>query len=115
MATANPRVITSYRAFWPHYLQEHAVPSTRYVHIAGTLVAIVLLIASLVLFNGWLVVAAIIAGYGPAFTTHYLIEKNRPLTLRHPLWSFAADIQMTLAWLTGRLTAELRKASVGPP
>ena len=115
MANAKPRVITSYRTFWPHYLQEHATPSTRYVHIAGTLVAIALLIASLVLFNGWLVVLAILAGYGPAFTTHYLIEKNRPLTLRYPLWSFAADLHMTFAWLGGRLTAELRKAGVSPP
>ena len=112
MATSNTRVITSYRTFWPHYLQEHTAPSTRYVHIAGTLVAIALLIASLVLFNGWLVMAAIAAGYGPAFTTHYVIEKNRPLTLRHPLWSFAADIHMTFAWLMGRLTAELQKAGV---
>ena len=115
MANANPRVIDSYRTFWPHYLQEHASPSTRYVHIAGTLVAIALLIASLVLFNGWLVVAAIVAGYGPAFTTHYLIEKNRPLTLRHPLWSFAADLHMTFAWVAGRLTTELRKAGIAAP
>ncbi|HEX5281160.1 MAG TPA: DUF962 domain-containing protein [Micropepsaceae bacterium] len=114
MASSNPQVINSYRTFWPHYLQEHAMPLTRNIHIAGTLAAIALLIASLVLFNGWLVVAALAAGYGPAFTTHYLIEKNRPLTLRHPLWSFAADIHMTFAWLSGRLTAELRKAGVAP-
>lgn len=115
MTNAKPRVIDSYRAFWPHYLQEHATPLTRYVHIAGTLVAIALLIASLVLFNGWLVVLAIVAGYGPAFTTHYVIEKNRPVTFRHPLWSLMADLHMTFAWLGGRLTAELRKAGVAAP
>lgn len=112
MANAKPHVITSYRTFWPHYLHEHETPLTRYVHIAGTLVAIALLIASLVLFNGWLVVAAVVAGYGPAFTTHFVIEKNRPATFRHPVWSFIADIQMTFTWLTGRLAAELRKAGV---
>ena len=112
MANPQPHVIASYRTFWPHYLQEHAAPSTRYVHIAGTLIAIALLVAGLVRFNGWLVLAAIAAGYGPAFTTHYIIEKNRPLTLRHPLWSFAADLHMTFAWLSGRLAGELRKAGV---
>lgn len=107
--------IDNFAAFWRFYLREHASVWTRRVHIAGTVSAFALLVAAVVLFNGWLVLAAIIAGYGPAFATHFVIEKNRPVTFRYPLWSLAADIHMTFAWLAGQLTAELQGAGVVPP
>lgn len=105
--------IDSYGAFWLFYLREHGQPWTRRWHIAGTLVALALVVAAIVLLNPWLLVAALLAGYGPAFGSHFLFEKNRPATLRgHPLWSFVSDIRMTFTWLAGGLHRELRKAGM---
>jgi hypothetical protein len=109
--TYTPRIET-YPEFWPFYLREHAKPETRLWHIVGTGTASVLLVAALVSFSYELFLASLVTGYGPAWLAHFLIEKNRPATLRYPIWSLVSDFRMAGAWLTGELGQELRNAGV---
>jgi hypothetical protein len=104
--------LTTYSAFWPHYLREHARPATRALHFAGTACGLVLLIAAGVTGLAWLVLPAVVSGYAFAWLAHLLIEKNRPATFTYPLWSLISDFRMFFLWLTGRLGPELRKAGV---
>jgi hypothetical protein len=104
--------IETYREFWVFYLREHAHPETRLWHIVGTGTASVLLVAALASFSYELFFAALITGYAPAWAAHYWIEKNRPATFRHPLWSLVSDYRMAAAWLTGNLERELEQAGV---
>ena len=104
--------IGAYREFWPFYLREHARPETRFWHIAGTGLAMLLLAAGVLALSPWLCLASIIAGYGPAWIAHFFVEKNRPTTFRYPLWSLASDVRMTATWLTGGLESELEKAAI---
>jgi hypothetical protein len=99
----------SFEGFWPHYLREHARPATRVVHVAGTLAAAALLLLGLAAGNWWLLLLAPVVGYGCAWISHLTLERNRPATFSHPLWSLRGDLR--LAWLavTGRLGAELRR------
>jgi hypothetical protein len=99
----------SFAAFWPFYLREHAQPATRVVHVAGTWVAVLLLLAGILLGPWWLILVAPVVGYGCAWISHMLIEQNRPATFTYPAWSLLGDLRM--AWLaaTGRLGAELRR------
>jgi hypothetical protein len=104
--------ITSFAAFWPYYLTEHARPATRALHYAGTSMLFVLLAAGL-MTGDWRWFAAMpVAGYGFAWVAHFTVEKNRPATFTYPLWSLAADFKMWGLWLTGRLGPELDKAGV---
>jgi hypothetical protein len=103
--------IASYGEFWPYYLREHSNPKTRHWHMAGTCVALALLIVGLVTEHSELLVAAAISGYGPAWITHLMVEKNQPATFRYPLWSLISDLRMTGAWLT-TLGRELEKAGL---
>ena len=106
------RTLKTFADFWPFYLREHARPRTRAVHYAGTSLVVLIALAALLTGKGWLLAAMPIAGYAFAWTSHALIERNRPATFTYPLWSLAADFKMWWLWLTGRLGPELRAAGV---
>lgn len=93
--------------FWHFYLHEHARPATRALHITGTTIAFLCLVAAAILLNPWFLLAGIIAGYGFAWVGHFFVEHNRPATFKHPWKSLAADWKMWALAITGRLGKEL--------
>jgi hypothetical protein len=99
----------SFDEFWPFYLREHARPATRAAHVAGTWTAAIVLLVGVLLGPWWLVLLAPVIGYGSAWVSHLLIERNRPATFSYPAWSLRGDLR--LAWLAaiGRLGPELRR------
>jgi hypothetical protein len=105
----------SYAEFWPFYLQEHAQPRTRTFHYIGTSLVIAIAAIAIVTRNWLLLLAVPVAGYFFAWVSHAFIERNKPATFIHPLWSLVSDFRMFFMWVTGRLDAELRKVGVYPP
>jgi hypothetical protein len=105
--------MTSYAEFWPYYLREHAKPETRAFHYIGTALALLCLVLIFLLDDYRWLFAALVAGYLFAWIGHFFIEKNRPATFTHPLWSLVSDFRMLFYWVTGRLGRQLDKAGVG--
>ncbi len=95
--------MTSFKEFWPFYLQEHSHPLNRRFHFVGTfLVHLVLLyaVASKTWTALWLLP---VIGYGFAWVGHFFIEKNKPATFKHPLWSLIGDFKMFYSMCAGQL------------
>lgn len=99
----------SFEDFWPRYLAEHAAPATRAIHVAGTWLALAVLLLALLAGPWWMLLLVPLIGYGAAWGSHALVERNRPATFTHPLWSLRGDLRM--AWLVarGRLGEEVRR------
>ena len=93
----------SFADFWPYYLGEHSKSATRLLHYIGTLVAVALIIVLIIIGKWWLFPVAFLPGYAFAWVGHFFVEKNRPATFSHPLWSFIGDWKMLALMLTGRL------------
>lgn len=104
------REINSFAEFWPFYVREHSRPGTRLLHAAGTLSSTAILVGALAAGRLRLLPLALVAGYGAAWAAHFLIERNRPATFKHPLWSLAADYKMVALMLAGRMDAEAARA-----
>jgi hypothetical protein len=102
----------SFADFWPHYVTEHSQPATRMLHLLGTAVGIGLAAFLIVSGRWWLFFLGLIPGYGAAWIGHFFIEKNRPATFHHPLWSFMGDYKMIWLMLTGRMDAEVQRVTV---
>ena len=102
----------NFESFWPHYLREHAKPTTRHWHYVGSTLAILVLLAALVTQNWWALLAVPLAGYFFAWISHAFVERNKPATFTYPLWSLIGDFRMYALFLSGRLDDELERAGV---
>lgn len=101
--------IQSFEEFWPYYVGEHAKKSTRTLHFIGTTAAVGCAAAGLLLGKRWLLAVAPLCGYGPAWVSHFFIEKNRPATFTYPLWSLKADFVMWGKIARGEMDAEVER------
>lgn len=103
------REFNSFAEFWPHYVAEHSHPGTRTLHAAGTTVSIALALAVIASGKWRLLPLALVPGYGAAWLAHYFIEKNRPATFGHPLWSLMGDYKMIGMMARGKMDAEVAR------
>ncbi|NCT67345.1 MAG: DUF962 domain-containing protein [Rhodanobacteraceae bacterium] len=93
----------SFREFYPFYLSEHANRHCRRLHFVGSSLVLATVVVALITAQvRWLWLAPVF-GYGFAWIGHFLFEKNRPATFRHPFYSFAGDWVMYVDILRGRV------------
>lgn len=108
---ARPR---TYAEFWPYYVREHERTATRALHFAGTAGMIALAILAAATLEGWFLLALPVAGYGFAWLSHAVVERNKPATFAHPLWSLVGDFHMFGLMLAGRMDREVERHRGGP-
>lgn len=94
----------SFEEFYLTYLGEHSNRTCRQLHFVGSTLALLCLAMMLLTHNLWWLLAAALSGYGFAWVGHFMFEKNRPATFRHPLYSFMGDWVMYWQLLTGQIS-----------
>jgi hypothetical protein len=102
----------SFEEFWQHYLRQHAQGGTRFLHVLGTGLGVLALIAGLITVNPMIALIGTGIGYLFAWAGHFLVEHNRPAMVSHPPWSFQCDIRMFRLAVTGQLGSELKRAGI---
>ena len=103
----NEPKIETFEQFWDFYVGEHRKKTTRILHFIGTTAAVGCLAGGLLTKRRWLLLVAPLCGYGPAWFSHFFIEKNKPATFTYPLWSLQADFVMWWKTLSGQMQAEV--------
>jgi hypothetical protein len=103
MTGEKSKAFKSFAEFYPFYLSEHSDPVNRRLHFFGCLAVIMIILYSL-LAQAWLALILVpLAGYGFAWIGHFLIEKNKPATFKHPIYSLLSDWKMFLDIITGKI------------
>lgn len=85
---------SSFDEFFPYYVSQHSKPATRWVHFAGTHLGGAIGVTAIARRTPALLPLAPVVAYGLAWFSHFVIEKNRPATFGHPVWSFIGDFKM---------------------
>jgi hypothetical protein len=101
---SNDKTYRTFHDFYPFYLAEHANPTCRRLHFAGTSIAVTLLLAALLTQRWWLMVVALVQGYAFAWVGHFYFEHNRPATFKYPWFSFMGDWRLWWDILRGRIS-----------
>ena len=104
--------MNSYREFWPFYVSQHLQPGTRALHFAGTTAFIVCALAAIATQTWWLLLIGPAVAYGIAWIAHLFVERNRPATFTHPLWSLIGDFHMYALMWQGRMQSEIEHLSL---
>ncbi len=89
--------------FYPYYLAEHQNRVSRRLHVAGTALVLLTLVVAVATGRWLLLLAMPLFGYGFAWIGHFIFERNRPATFRHPLYSLLGDFALFRDVITGRI------------
>eukprot|EP00455_Lapot_gusevi_P037177 TRINITY_DN4148_c0_g1_i1.p1 TRINITY_DN4148_c0_g1~~TRINITY_DN4148_c0_g1_i1.p1 ORF type:complete len:119 (-),score=7.28 TRINITY_DN4148_c0_g1_i1:40-396(-) len=84
----------SFQDFYPYYLGEHMNPTCRLLHFIGTLGSNIMLLLSLIIGEFKYFLFAPLIGYSFAWVGHFIFERNKPATFKHPIYSLMGDYVM---------------------
>lgn len=109
-AIARVPILRELPRFWPIYLWHHRRPWTRRLHHLGSWACIAGAASAVALGSGWLVLLGLVVGYLCAFTGHWVVERNRPLSFGRPVLAGICNWIMFALELTGGLEVHLQAA-----
>jgi hypothetical protein len=92
----------TFAEFYPYYVGQHSKAATRWIHLVGTLAGAATGATLVARGRPAGVLAFPAVSYSAAWASHFLVERNRPATFGHPLWSLRGDVTMIATMLRGR-------------
>ena len=95
--------IQTYKEFYEFYLTEHSKMWTRILHFVGTFLIFAVIFYVIKSEKERFLWYLPIFGYGFAWFSHAVFEKNQPLTFKYPIWNLISDFKMFFELLIGKL------------
>jgi len=95
--------VRTFEECWPHYVRLHSRKETQVLHAVASLSCIALVSAAVVTRRPLLLLAAPLADYAIAQTSHRLFEANKTTPWKNPLWHARAELRMLRLVLSGRM------------
>ena len=71
-----------YEDYWDAYLRAHLKPKTRLCHYIATVIGLSFGLVGLMTLTLWCVLVSVFGGYMIVVTSHFSIEKNKPMIHR---------------------------------
>ena len=94
---------TSFKEFYPYYLSEHKLKINKILHALGSIYGLIFLIFVIFSEQYKLIPIAFLIGYFFAWIGHFIYEKNKPATFKHPLYTFMGDWVMLKDIITRKI------------
>lgn len=91
-----------FKEFYPFYLSQHQNPMCKRMHFAGTLLVCLCLLTTLITRNFYWLILLPVLGYSFAWVGHFVFEKNKPATFKHPFYSLLGDFVLFKDILLGK-------------
>lgn len=104
--------VKTFKEFWGVYVLAHQDKKNQALHFIATLLTFVF--AGVFAVTHMFIFLALIPvfSYSLAWIGHFLHERNKPLTWKHPIFSLIADYKMFFMLILGRLDQEIAKAKI---
>ncbi len=94
----------SFAEFYPFYLSEHNNRTCRRLHFAGSSLSLICLAMLIITGKPQYFLYGLLCGYGCAWIGHFVLERNKPASLKPPLYSFMGDWVMYRDMWRGRVS-----------
>lgn len=97
------RTFDNFDDFFRYYISQHSKAVTRWIHFGATHAGAAVALTALLRRQPALLLLAPVATYGPAFASHWIFEKNSPVTLKgNFLYAVRGDLTMIATMWRGR-------------
>ena len=101
--TESTTEFTSFKEFYPFYLNEHSDATCRTLHFVGSWLVLAVIAMSIYLGNYALLCLIPVVGDGVAWVGHFFYEHNKPATFSYPVYSLMGDWVMFKDILVGKV------------
>jgi len=99
---ATTRKYNSFTEFYKNcYIIEHSNATNKRLHVVGTSLSIILTLYLVTTGQFKYMYSPLLVGYSFAWVGHFVFQKNKPATFKHPIWSFYGDFVMLYKHLIG--------------
>lgn len=93
---------TTFKEFYPYYLDQHRQVGTRISHFIGTSLFFVFGILAIMKMQILILEMGVVSAYLFAWIGHFFIEKNKPATFKYPWMSLKGDFKLYFEILIGK-------------